>query len=248
MREATVALMAQIVELRGTGLSNKEIAARLGKRADYVSELALIAGCKKLPRGNKPIVPVSAMPAIIDAFKSGRTLASLGEEYGVTRERIRQLLDRAGVTGCDGGNFVQRFLSVDDIRAKNRRQQAEKDKRCLDRYGCSYEQLRPIKAEQRTAKSYETSPFGAFRRQRQNARNRGIGWEMTLWQWWSVWQESGLWHQRGPGSGYCMARYGDSGPYSVENVYITTISQNIRDSFLVKPAALRRAKKQQVSA
>jgi hypothetical protein len=32
-----------------------------------------------------------------------------------------------------------------------------------------------------------------------------------------------------------MARNGDQGPYSAENVYICTSSQNIKDSYMFRP-------------
>lgn len=35
--------------------------------------------------------------AIVERYQSGATLEVIGEEFGVTRERIRQILDRAGV-------------------------------------------------------------------------------------------------------------------------------------------------------
>jgi len=70
---------------------------------------------------------------------------------------------------------------------------------------------------------------GAFESQRNNARKRGIGWELTFEQWWTIWRESGKWEQRGKTKGcYVMARPGDLGPYKVGNVYITTHSDNAK--------------------
>lgn len=74
---------------------------------------------------------------------------------------------------------------------------------------------------------YTQNPKGVYIRQRANARRRGIPWEFTFNTWWGVWKNSGKWEHRGMGKGkYCMARRGDLGPYSPENVRIITFSQN----------------------
>lgn len=81
-------------------------------------------------------------------------------------------------------------------------------------------------------KKYEKLPKGKFIRQRANARQRGVGWELTFEQWWDLWEKSGKWEQRGKRSKeYCMARKLDDGPYSLENVYITTNKKNSQEAF-----------------
>ncbi len=57
--------------------------------------------------------------------------------------------------------------------------------------------------------------------QRQSSKKRGIAWQISFPEWVAVWMASGFLDQRGVGIGsYCMARHGDEGPYSVENVAI----------------------------
>jgi hypothetical protein len=59
------------------------------------------------------------------------------------------------------------------------------------------------------------------------ARKRKIEWLFTFETWWKMWDESGKWSQRGRKSNqYCMARKGDVGPYSPENVNIVTCATN----------------------
>jgi hypothetical protein len=70
------------------------------------------------------------------------------------------------------------------------------------------------------------TPIRAFCTQRNNARRRGIEWELKLWDWWMIWEASGKWDQRGRGSGYVMSRYGDEGPYRKDNVYINLAREN----------------------
>src|SRR5262245_42046593 len=67
----------------------------------------------------------------------------------------------------------------------------------------------------------------AFTLQRRQAAERGILFELTWEEWLLIWQTSGKLSQRGKRSGqYCMARYGDTGPYAVWNVRIITVNQN----------------------
>ncbi len=68
-----------------------------------------------------------------------------------------------------------------------------------------------------------------------NARYRGIAWELSYSQWRMIWARSGHWHKRGTSKGkYVMARYGDIGPYSVANVKIITHSANCSEGHLGK--------------
>lgn len=75
-------------------------------------------------------------------------------------------------------------------------------------------------AEERLARS-------RYKTQWNSANSRGVAWEITFEQWWEVWQASGHWAQRGRHKGgYVMSRAGDTGPYSPENVRITTNREN----------------------
>ena len=68
---------------------------------------------------------------------------------------------------------------------------------------------------------------------RTRARRKGIKWEFTLDSWLKVWIESKHFHERGKKRGqYCMARYGDVGPYSPTNVKIILSSDNVREAQL----------------
>ncbi len=69
-----------------------------------------------------------------------------------------------------------------------------------------------------------------FCHQKANAKMRGIEWRFTFDEWWAWWQVDDRWPRRGnkPES-LCMARKGDQGPYSPDNVYVTTFRGNLRD-------------------
>ena len=98
-------------------------------------------------------------------------------------------------------------------------------KAALESFQCTaaeWCELRDIGHEMlRRGARQDTMPLRAYSHQRTAALNvRGIGWELTLMQWWAIWRDSGHWHERGAGRGYQMCRKGDEGPYAVGNVYI----------------------------
>ena len=67
------------------------------------------------------------------------------------------------------------------------------------------------------------------------AKQRGISWELTYVIWRRIWARSGHWKERGPWQGqYCMARYGDKGPYASYNVKICTVEENHSEAWLGK--------------
>jgi hypothetical protein len=70
----------------------------------------------------------------------------------------------------------------------------------------------------------------AYSIQKRSAKQRGIEWRFTFQEWWAWWQVDKRWANRGLGKGkFVMARTGDAGPYSPENVYCATFEQNSRD-------------------
>lgn len=169
-------------------------------------------------------------------YKQGKTLEQIGEYQGITRERVRQILKRRGVTRFDGGRFLR---TASEIRYKpNPQDKAER--RCLANYGCSIDTAKTINSG--FGLCDKTSPAWKYSTQKKTAAQRGIGWEMSFPQWWKVWSDSGRWAERGRGL-YVMARIGDTGPYSVENVEIITQSQNSKDSYYKHPASERVAKR-----
>lgn len=69
-----------------------------------------------------------------------------------------------------------------------------------------------------------------FRYQRARAIQRGIDWELTFEQWFQWWMDTGHWDQRGKGFGkYVMSRYGDIGPYSLDNIFCQLDVENSRE-------------------
>lgn len=60
------------------------------------------------------------------------------------------------------------------------------------------------------------------------AKRRGIEFIITFEEWCNIWEKSGKFAQRGRKKAqYCMARFGDKGPYAIGNVEIITNEENI---------------------
>lgn len=73
----------------------------------------------------------------------------------------------------------------------------------------------------------ETKVHRAYRNHKSSAKQRSIPFQLSFYQWWSIWRVSGRLDNRGRFRGnYCMARFGDKGAYEVGNVKIVTVTQN----------------------
>lgn len=217
MNFSTRLMIASLKEFAASGFTVEETSAETGMSYQSVGSYARKYGIKFLRKGcaGEAPRPTERSGRMASMYKQGRTLEQIGTEYGITRERVRQIISKNhGLTGKHGGATKL---------AKDKRKQvyAARDARSMRRWGCPWSQyviLRDI-----------GWPTRAYARQRINAANRGIGWELTLWQWWTIWQESGHWEERGRGRQYHMCRKLDQGPYSVDNVYIATGVQNMQD-------------------
>jgi hypothetical protein len=154
---------------------------------------------------------------IANQFKAGRSALDIASDYGVTRERIYQILRRQGVTGKHGGQAVRASIRRNAVAA-------ERAARHMEVYGCTKQQLDEVRGMRNEKGGH---PLTAFIYQRNHARYRGVSWALKFWDWWQIWQESGKWAQRGREQGsFCMCRHGDSGPYAKGNVYISTVDHN----------------------
>lgn len=159
---------------------------------------------------------------LIAMYKSGATLQQIGDKYHVTREWIRQIISKHGITRTDSGRHQE-------VLQKEARRQDRMNQRMLDKYGMSraaYLALNDVTKYE----SYWRTPIAGYLMQRRNARERGIAFNLTFAQWWNIWEESGKWGERGRNAdSACMSRVGDSGIYEVGNVYISTMRENAHE-------------------
>ena len=75
---------------------------------------------------------------------------------------------------------------------------------------------------------YRYSLREKYMTQRLNASRRNIDWQFTYEEWLDWWGDDIINRGRGKHK-LCMARIGDTGPYNPDNVYKTTLENNVKD-------------------
>lgn len=203
----------------GAGMTREEAAAHLGVSYQTIVKRAIRYGIK-FRHGSAGTADIDRAETMASMYQAGKTLEEIGQLYGITRERVRQIMTKTfGMRAKDGG---QAFRSKKKAEAKA----SERDLNCMEKLGCGWDEyvkIREIGRELKTAgRSKERTPMGAFISQKSNANSRGIDWNLKFWDWWNIWQDSGKWEQRGRGRGYMMCRFGDEGGYEIGNVYVAT--------------------------
>jgi transposase len=151
---------------------------------------------------------------VVSDYQAGLTTPKIAELYGVTYQRIQQILKKYNVTRFEGGSHIRHQTLT---AFKNE----ERNTKCLERNGCTYEQYKTLPREAKYV----------YQSHRRNAKKRNIEWAFTMWTWWGVWDKSGKWEERGRGLGYCMVRKGNVGIYEPGNVYICTGQQSMLDYY-----------------
>ncbi|SOB76158.1 hypothetical protein SAMN04488490_1835 [Marinobacter sp. LV10R510-11A] len=153
---------------------------------------------------------------IISKFKSGMSQRKISKEVRRSGARIGQILRARGIHAADGGRSISKKI-------RDKREADLLDQRFLETRGCTFAQYRSVI----NLGDGSGSVMVAYTTQMNHANSRGVEWRLNFWDWWSIWQDSGRWNQRGKGAGrYCMCRFGDSGAYENGNVYIDTIVNN----------------------
>lgn len=157
-------------------------------------------------------------------YKAGKTLQEVAEIYGVTRQRVQQVLKRVGCNWETSGR-LQRSIDAEESRRNKAKEHLASQ--IAKRWGCSVEEWK---------KGKSNGNIQRFVTQRKNAKHRGIEWNFTYKQWIDWWAETGNIDNRGRGKElFCMSRLNDTGPYSPENVVCKTICENSREAFTRKP-------------
>jgi hypothetical protein len=161
-------------------------------------------------------------------YRAGQTLKEIGVVFGVSRERVRQLLAKRGIAKDDGGASVRTAANAKVRQGNVEARRSALDAKWLARDGITKTEFlrvficRPFDLD---------SPFRKFWMQRTLAGCRGIEWQLTFPEWWQIWLDSGRYEERGRNDprAFVMARIGDVGPYSATNVYICTTHENGRE-------------------
>ena len=82
--------VAEMAAAYQAGATYRQVAERYGVSIGTARNRLLAGGVTPHPRPRD----TARSQAVYDAYRSGRTLKQLGEEHGITRERIRQLIAR----------------------------------------------------------------------------------------------------------------------------------------------------------
>jgi DNA-binding CsgD family transcriptional regulator len=203
------------IELAKDGLYPAEIARQTGYTPGGVTLLLKRSGLsatkyRSLAASDRAVERAEKMASM---YRQGVILEKIGQHFGVTRERVRQILADLGVTPAEGGKR----------RSVNQKKEARKrqlDARCLAKWGITH-------AERKARRQDGT--LAAFTSQRNVAGGRGIPWELSFVQWLEIWTVSGKLELRGRGKGrYVMSRIKDEGGYVVGNVHIQLSTDNNR--------------------
>jgi len=82
------------------------------------------------------------------------------------------------------------------------------------------------KIRRQTIADWKKTPEGRYSKQKEHAKTRGIGFNLTFDEWWELWQPH--YAERGQG-GLMMCRTNDEGAYELGNVRIDTHRNNIKE-------------------
>ena len=223
MRKNTEARNAEVARLYQEGLSMCTLSERFGICISYVSQILKQQGvlARRQGRPNHGCVNDAAVQQrneqIAHLYKDGLTLETIGQKYGLTRERIRQIVKLGGVSRAEGGR------AIGAQRRKVRKVQ-EKAAFYLKQFGhTTAEHQRLLQMDQEDRKA-GVSIYGLrmyrFRQARNNLRQL-YGWTLTVAQWWAIWEASGKWSLHGRGIGhYGMVRLDRSKGFEPSNVAI----------------------------
>jgi len=167
---------------------------------------------------------------IIVLFASGATTITIGKIFGVSKQRIQKILSKNGIKRKNGGASVYYRQAAKPHLQQMAELSLRSEKLFFDCVGCSHEEYKKINRKFKNKNS--SSPAKVFSSQRGNSKTRGIRWELNFFQWWTLWEKSGKWNQRGRKKGnYVMARNEDKGPYALGNVKIITNTSNIKEHY-----------------
>lgn len=211
-----VHLRIQMANMYAAGGETAAIANVFGVSDRTVRNAAVLVGVQVRKGRPKARAVSSRDDNIKRMFIAGCTMQQIGDRHGVSRERVRQILERKhGIFGADGGKAKQQ-------QAREQKRAERLDELSMKRWGMPFKEARALRRSGVTR---------LFESQRNAAKNRAIPWKLTLAQWWQMWQESGRWESRGRGKGkYCLARLGDAGAYEIGNVWVCEFAENCREA------------------
>ena len=148
------------------------------------------------------------------------SLEDLGLQHGVTRERIRQLLKKAGVTAKDS----YRRLSKTVRRAAQKREQ--RNNHCLAVYGCDFAAFQKVTGVNRLSDGVCQKPIiKMWKHHVRYSRRQLSEWQFTLPEY-AEFVGPRLHEISCSKNGIVLSRKDKNGPFSKANCELITLKEN----------------------
>lgn len=202
---------SRALDLAKAGMPIVEIARQTGYSYCGARLILKRAGVPAGKAEKTPPANIERAEKIASMYRQGLPLEKVGQHFGITRERVRQILKKEGLSSKDGGQSRQ-------VAHRRIAKIAKSDAITLARWGFSSAEMKAFR---------ENGTLKAYTQQKSNSRSRGVRWELTFSQWIAVWRESGKLALRGRGKGrYVMSRVKDAGGYVMGNVHVQLSTDN----------------------
>jgi len=122
--------------------------------------------------------------AITRLYAGGRTLEEVGSRYGISRERVRQILRLLGVSVGDSLRHQRAQNKLRDVQRKH----LDYMKRIERKYGMSYANFLRIN---KIVNGQRRRIVDIYHYSRCSARRNKTRWNLTFPQWHDIWKHSG---------------------------------------------------------
>ena len=154
---------------------------------------------------------------IVASFMAGESMKEIGNRLGLSREYIRQVIAKHGMTAAQGGFAHQVALKREAKRKQKEERQAQLKSKFLEQWGT------PRGA---VSANPEVLAYLGFR---WNVKRRGITNTLTFFQWKDIWAKSGILGRPGQGQ-YGLTRRDLTRGFDAENAVVRSMQDISRET------------------
>jgi hypothetical protein len=184
-----------------------------------------MAKLKQPARGTSQSRPQKEIDDMASRFlKQGQTLEEIGDEYGLSRARVHQILKKAGVDMKLGGAALRLKKKAESAEKERLNGEAEK----AEKFGLSLKEFLKLKEENGNG-IYMNDPESVFYGYMMFKRNQqrhypDIPFNLSFSEWLDLWKKSGLERNK---SNWMIRKDRDK-PFEKKNMKIVPSSEAIR--------------------